>query len=215
MLKAILTSIVVPGMALLLAMPTMTFAEPRSRTGSHIRGPSASQSRHHRRHYRHHQDDRRHTRDVRRYRYESHPYKRHHRHHHGHKRHNDIHIGVNIGGYGYYPRYPHGHIHHIHNSYCPVVISPVIIAPVWEVYYHSYYRPSAVAMLNVIIGPFSGSLYIDDQYYGEAHSLHNGRLELPVSPGLHTVQLHSGGRTYSQKVHAKPGAIAVVKANKM
>jgi hypothetical protein len=89
----------------------------------------------------------------------------------------------------------------------------VIVAPVWEVYYHSHYRPSAAAMLNIVIGPFSGSLYIDDHYYGEAHGLDDGRLELPVSPGLHTVQLRSGGRTYSQKVHAKPGAIAVVKAN--
>jgi len=126
-----------------------------------------------------------------------------------------MHIGVNIGGYPYYPPYPHGHLRHIHDHFCPVVVRPVIVAPVWEVYYHSHYRPSAATIINIVIGPFSGSLYIDDQYYGETHQFHDGSLEFPVSPGLHTVQLRSDGRTYSQKVHAKPGATAVVKANKM
>jgi len=72
-----------------------------------------------------------------------------------------------------------------------------------------------VAIINIVLGPFSGALYIDDQYYGEAQQFDDGSLELPVSPGLHTVQLRSDGRTYSQNVHAKSGAIAVVKANKM
>lgn len=69
-------------------------------------------------------------------------------------------------------------------------------------------------MLHVVVEPFDGDLYIDGQYYGEANDLNDGRLELPVSPGEHTVQLRSRGKTYTQKVHAKPGTTAVVKANK-
>jgi hypothetical protein len=95
-----------------------------------------------------------------------------------------------------------------------VVIRPVVVVPVWEVYYHSHRHYSSAAMLQVIIGPFSGDLYIDGQYYGEARSLDDGRLELPVSPGLHTVQLRHGGRNYTHKVHAKPGVTAVVKAKR-
>ncbi|PON15277.1 hypothetical protein C2W62_24690 [Candidatus Entotheonella serta] len=91
----------------------------------------------------------------------------------------------------------------------------MVVAPTWEVYYHSHYRHSTAAILHVLVGPFSGALYIDGHYYGDTHNLHNGRLELPVSPGLHTVQLRHGGRTYTHKVRAKPGTTAVVKANKI
>ncbi len=91
----------------------------------------------------------------------------------------------------------------------------MVVEPYWEVYYHSHDHRSAAAILHVVVGPFSGALYIDGHYHGEAHRLHNGRLQLPVSPGLHTVQLRYGGRTYTHKVRAKPGATAVVKANKI
>jgi hypothetical protein len=91
----------------------------------------------------------------------------------------------------------------------------VVIVPVWEVYYHAHHHHSAAAILHIVVGPLSGALYIDGQYHGEAHRLHDGRLELPVSPGLHTVQLRHDGRTYSQEVHAKPGKTAVVKAGKI
>ncbi|ETX04200.1 MAG: hypothetical protein ETSY2_30195 [Candidatus Entotheonella gemina] len=122
-----------------------------------------------------------------------------------------MHIGLHIGGHGHYP---HGHAYHIHDNHCPVVIRPVVVVPIWNVYYHSHYRPSSTAILQVVVGSFSGALYIDGDYHGEAHQLHDGRLELPVAPGLHTVQLRYGGRTYSHKVRVKPGATAVVKANK-
>jgi hypothetical protein len=69
-------------------------------------------------------------------------------------------------------------------------------------------------MLHIVIGPFSGALYIDDQYYGETHEFRDGRLELPVAPGLHTVQLRYGGSSYSYHVRARPGATAVVTADR-
>ncbi|ETW96723.1 MAG: hypothetical protein ETSY1_25435 [Candidatus Entotheonella factor] len=96
-----------------------------------------------------------------------------------------------------------------------MVIRPIVVAPTWEVYYHSHHRPSSTAILHIVVGAFSGDLYIDGQYHGEAHRLHDGKLELPVAPGLHTVQLRYGGRSYSHKVRVKPGATAVVKANKL
>lgn len=213
MLKAILTSIMVPGMALFIAMPAPTFAEPPSRAGSHVQRRSAhrpepnkhnpGQPQRYRRH------DRRHARDVRHHRPNVSQHQSHRRPH----RHHGVHIGVNIGGYAHRPPYPHGHAHHLHNNYCPVVIRPVILVPTWEVYYHPHHYHSAAAILHIVVGSFSGALYIDGQYHGEAHHLHDGRLEIPVSPGLHTVQLHYDGRTHSQQVHAKPGATAVVKAN--
>jgi len=92
------------------------------------------------------------------------------------------------------------------------VIRPVVVVPVWEVYYHSHHHYSSSAILQVIIGPFSGDLYIDGQYFGEVDRLDDGRLELPVAPGLHTVQLRHDGRHYTHRVHARPGVTAVVEA---
>jgi hypothetical protein len=230
MRNAILTRLVVSGIALLIAMPALTFAEPHPRAGSRIKRHSprsAGQFRHQKRDrrpdrqkgHRWHRSDRRpdrqkghrwHRSDRRR---RHHPRDRHHkRHHHRRYRRHGVHVDVNIGGHGRHPVYPHGHRHHIHDDYCPIVIRPVIIAPVWDVYYHSHHRPSASAMLHVVIGPFSGALYIDDEYYGETHEFRDGRLELPVAPGLHTVQLRYGGSRYSYHVRARHGATAVVTA---
>lgn len=71
------------------------------------------------------------------------------------------------------------------------------------------------AILQVVVTPFDGDLYIDGEYYGKAHRLDDGRLKLPMSPGLHTVQLRHGGRTYTQQVRVQRGAIAVVKAKRL
>lgn len=203
MLKAILSSIVVPGIALLIAMPAPTFAESHPRGGSYVERHSAHRSRHHQRHYRQHRHDRRHARRV-----------YHHRRHHRRQEYHGVHMDLHFEGHNHRPWYPHGHAYHVHDNNCPVIIRPVIVAPVWDVYYHSHPHRSAAAMLQIVVGPFGGALYIDDQYYGEAHRLHDGRIELPVSPGLHSVQLRHGGRTYSQQVRAKRGVTAIVKANK-
>lgn len=227
MLKALLTSIVVPGMALLIAMPAPSFAESKWRAGSHVQRPSAHRSKH----YKHVPSHRRHTQHIHhrhdpshsKYRHHRHKGRHYHRHHHRHERRHhrrhtrrpNVHIGINIGGLIHRPSYPHGHAHHIHDDDCPVVVRPVVVVPTWEVYYHSHYDHSAAAILHVVVGPFSGALYVDGRYYGDTHDLHDGRLELPVAPGLHTVQLRHGGRTFSHKVRVKPGVTAVVKANKI
>ncbi len=156
MLKAILTSTAVAGLALLIATPAPTFAESPSRAGSHVKRHSAHRSkhykhdpshhrrhvRHHRRHVRHHRHDPSHHRHHRRHHWH---HRRHHRHHRRHHRHHGVHIGINIGGLGYRPSYPHGHVHHVHDAYCPVVVRPVVVAPVWEVYYHSHHRHPSTA----------------------------------------------------------------------
>ena len=222
MRHVILTRLVVSGIALLIAMPALTYAESHPRSESRMKRHATrrpGQLRHRRpdqrpdRHARHHWHDAERHRPRHRRRHRPHwRHRRHHRHHRHHHRRHGAHVDVNIGGRGYWPTYPHGHRHHIHDDYCPVIIRPVIIAPVWDVYYHSHQHPSASAMLHVVLGPFSGALYIDDQYYGETHEFHDGRFELPVSPGLHTVQLRHGGRSYAYDVRARPGATAVVTA---
>ncbi len=215
MLKVILAGIVLPVMALLIAMPTPTFAESRPQPRSNIRRHSNHRPQYQRRHHvqRHHvQHRRRHHRHVRGHRqYHGQRHERRQR-----RRHHGAHIDIRIGGHHHRPTYRHGHPRHVHDDYCPIVISyrQVVVVPTWEVYYHSHRHRSSAAILHIILAPFDGDLYIDGEYHGGTDHLDDGKLKLPVSPGLHTVQLRSGGRTYTQKVRVQRGATAVVKAKK-
>ena len=198
MLKSLLIHIVAPGIALFIAMPATLFAEPFLQKNSRIQRHSVHQSKQNWR------SPRQHRRPARYRRHDS-SHHRHHRRHHRHHRRHHRHHRV----------YPHGHAYHIHDAYCPVIVHPVVTVPAWEVYYHRHDHHSSAAILHIVIGPFSGALYIDDHYYGDARHLHGGKLKLSVSPGLHTVKLHHRGRTYTHQVRVKPGATAVVKAKQL
>ncbi len=214
MFKAILAGIILPGMALLISMSAPAFAESHPQARSHIQRHSSHQSNHHRRHHVRHAP--RHRRQTRHHRRHGHFHGRRHGHRHGHRhgyrhrnRHPGVHVDIRIGGHHQRPTYRHGHPRHVHNTDCPIVI------PTWEVHYRSHHHGSSAAILHIVLASFGGDLYIDGEYYGKTHRFDDSRLKLPVSPGLHTVQLRFGGRAYTQKVHVQRGATAVVKANRL
>lgn len=144
----------------------------------------------------------------------------HHHHIHRHWPHPGVQIGVSLGWPRHAPAYPHGHHRHVHGPLCPVVVEKhvhhhVYAAPVWEVHYAPLHTPYASTFLLLDISPGHAQLYVDGQYLGHANTFQNGRMQIPVSPGIYMIQLHLHGKAYSKEVHIQPGRSTIVTARLM
>jgi hypothetical protein len=58
-------------------------------------------------------------------------------------------------------------------------------------------------------------VYINGNFVGLAHTFQEGNVQVPVSPGTHTIQLRYGGKDYTRQIHVRPGATTLVKADRL
>jgi hypothetical protein len=126
-------------------------------------------------------------------------------------------VGIIVGAPVSYPVYPHGHHAHIHDAHCPVIVHKhvdhhIYAAPVWDVHYAPLQAPGTATFMFLEISPGQAELYVNGHYLGYANSFHNGRIQIPVAPGMHTVQLQLHGTAYTKAVAVHPGRTAIVKA---
>jgi hypothetical protein len=131
----------------------------------------------------------------------------HHRHHSGFR--------VGIFFHSYAGHYPHGHHFHIHGSHCPVVVEKhvyyIYSTPIWYVYHDIRDASSPRAFLHIVITPRHGDLYIDGYYVGQVRRFRQGRVQLPVTPGVHVVRWDLGSTAYTRQIHVQAGSTTLVK----
>ena len=85
-------------------------------------------------------------------------------------------------------------------------------APVWTEEHVLRRKADAETMLHIVIASRRGEVSLDDRSLGRAERWTRGRMQLPVSPGRHTVHLRRGGEVYSRDVQAYPGMTTIVRA---
>ncbi|MBM3225353.1 MAG: hypothetical protein FJZ47_16335 [Candidatus Tectomicrobia bacterium] len=135
-------------------------------------------------------------------------------------------LQVGVGGGG---RHYHGyrHRHHYHGFRPSVFVSPwfyapaVVYAPPPVVYAAPpavYVAPPVVtsqapvstATVQVRVTPLLADVYLDGRYVGRAQDFPEGRVQLSVTAGSHTIELRLGTISHVHTVTANPGATVVV-----
>lgn len=220
MLKSLLTSLVVASTAVIISAPKPIQAEPQHHAQSHAR-PRVDKHRdvQSRRDLRHRQERRHpswHRHRVRQHKTARYKVdKSYHRPRH-HRNHSGIRGKIYVGGY-HRPYHPHGHHLHIHDTYCPVVIHRhhVYAAPTWVVWYQTHHTAFPQANIHLSVAPYHGEVYIDGNFLGLARTFRGGQVQVPVTPGPHTIRLRYGGTNYTRQIHVRPGATALVRAERL
>jgi hypothetical protein len=81
------------------------------------------------------------------------------------------------------------------------------------VHYYTHHAPALQTILHIVVAPRHGDIYVDGRYLGQARTFRDGKVQFPVAPGRHTVQLHIDGTAYSRQVNVKAGSTTIVEAH--
>ena len=91
--------------------------------------------------------------------------------------------------------------------YPPVVYAPPpVVYPSPPVVYSSppvvQTPPTAAATLQILVAPLQADIYLDGRYIGRAEEFPNGRVQLTVTPGSHTVELRFGTTAHTHTLQS-------------
>lgn len=120
-----------------------------------------------------------------------------------------FHLGLGIPVQPYYvPRPP---VYY----YPPVVYAPpAVVYSAPSVVYSSppvvQTPPTAAALLQILVAPLQADIYLDGRYIGRAEEFPDGRVQLSVTPGSHTVELRFGTTAHTHTVNIGAGSTVVV-----
>jgi hypothetical protein len=134
-----------------------------------------------------------------------------------------VHVGVSTGPFIYHQH--HGFIHHRHHPFVHghvfmpfpplVVVEPppppvVYVPPPPPRVVYAPAPPVATATLQILVAPLQAEIYLDGRYIGRAEDFRDGRVQLSVSPGSHTVELRFGTASRTHTITIEPGSTALV-----
>lgn len=120
-----------------------------------------------------------------------------------------FHLGIGVPVAPYYVPRPPVYYYYPHVVYAP----PAVVYTPPAVVYSSppaVQTPASTALLQILVTPLQADIYFDGRYIGRAEEFPNGRVQLSVTPGTHTVELRYGTAARIHTVHVGAGSTVVV-----
>jgi len=142
---------------------------------------------------------------------------RHHAHHFrgGYGPRFSFHVGIGVPVLPYY--YGRPYVYAAPTYYPPTVVytAPPVLYTAPPVVYTAPSvvqtpPPAAAATLQILVTPLQADIYLDGRYIGRAQEFPDGRVQLSVSPGSHTIELRLGTTAHTHTVSVGAGATVVI-----